>query len=74
MEIRRFEDADEQEVAALIATTLRTVNIKDYSAEYIEKSVASLDAAAIRKRASWTHFYVVCDGRRIIGCGAIGPY
>ena len=26
------------------------------------------------KRASWTHFYVVCDKTRIVGCGAIGPY
>ena len=24
--------------------------------------------------AKWTHFYVVCDGDKIIGCGAIGPY
>lgn len=74
MEIRRFRETDAQEVAALIATTLRTSNSKDYSAEYIEKDVASLDAPAILKRASWTHFYVVCDGGRIVGCGAIGPY
>ena len=26
------------------------------------------------ERAGWTHFYVVCDGNVIVGCGAIGPY
>ncbi len=28
----------------------------------------------ILERAKWTHFYVVCDEHKIIGCGAIGPY
>ena len=28
----------------------------------------------VMERASWTHFYVVCEGDAIIGCGAIGPY
>ena len=37
--VRRFEKTDAEEVSALIATTLRTVNIKDYSAEYIEKKM-----------------------------------
>ncbi len=26
------------------------------------------------ERASWTHFYVICDNATIVGCGAIGPY
>ena len=28
----------------------------------------------ILERAKWTHFYVVCDEDKIVGCGAIGPY
>lgn len=36
--IRRFKESDAEEVSALIARTLREVNIKDYSAEYIEKT------------------------------------
>lgn len=31
MNIRRFQDADANEVSALIITTLRTTNIKDYN-------------------------------------------
>ena len=74
MNIRLFRNEDAEEVAALIARTLREVNIRDYSPENIEANVASHDAEAIRNRAGWTHFYVVEDGDKIIGCGAIGPY
>ena len=74
MEIRRFEERDAQEVSSLIAKTLRTTNIQDYSSEFIENEVKVLTPEYIAWRASWTHFYVVCDGEKIIGCGAIGPY
>lgn len=74
MMIRRFKEADAQEVSALIAKTLRTTNIKDYSPEFIENEVKVLTPEYIAWRASWTHFYVVCEDESIIGCGAIGPY
>lgn len=74
MTIRRLEDGDAREVSALIARTLRTTNIRDYSPEYIEATVSALRPEDIVRRARWTHFYVACDGRRIVGCGAIGPY
>ena len=74
MEIRRFKETDAQAVSALIAKTLRTTNIRDYSREFIENEVKVLTPEYIAWRASWTHFYVVCEGESIIGCGAIGPY
>ena len=74
MKIRRFKDQDAQEVSALIAQTLRTTNIRDYSPEFIEQEVKVLTPDYIAWRASWTHFYVACEGDTIIGCGAIGPY
>lgn len=74
MIIKRFEKKDAEEVSALIVTTLRTTNIKDYSSEHIENDVKVLQPANILERASRTHFYVVCDDEKIIGCGAIGPY
>lgn len=74
MEIRRFKETDAQAVSALIAKTLRTTNIRDYSSEFIENEVKVLTPEYIAWRASWTHFYVVCEGEIIIGCGAIGPY
>lgn len=74
MKIRRFKDKDAEEVSALIIKTLRTCNIKDYSSEYIENDVKFFQPDKISERASWTHFYVVCDDDKIVGCGAIGPY
>lgn len=72
--VRKFQVEDAEEVSALIAKTLRTVNIKDYSEEYIEKDVKMLSSENLIERASWTHFYVICDNDVIVGCGAIGPY
>lgn len=74
MNIRRFREEDANEVSALIAETLRTTNIKDYSPDDIENKVKALQPENILERASWTHFYVVCDKKKIVGCGAIGPY
>ncbi len=72
--LRRFQSDDAEEVSTLIANTLRTTNIKDYSTEYIENTIQSLQPQNLLKRSEWTHFYVVCDDNRIVGCGAIGPY
>ncbi|MBQ4551770.1 MAG: GNAT family N-acetyltransferase [Clostridia bacterium] len=72
--VRRFQPSDADEVSALIIKTLRTTNSKDYSAEYIENNVKQFDPEGVFKRAGWTHFYVVCDGDTIVGCGAIGSY
>lgn len=74
MIIRLFRDSDAEAVSALIARTLREVNICDYSPEYIEADVAALSPAEMRKRASWMHFYVVEEDDKLVGCGAIGPY
>ncbi len=74
MNIRMFRNEDAEEVSALITRTLREVNSRDYSPAYIEADVAALSADELRKRAAWTHFYVVEGDERIIGCGAIGPY
>ena len=72
--VRRFMEADAAEVSALITKTLRITNSKDYSPEYIEMDVAQFSPELVIERASWTHFYVFCDGEIIVGCGAIGPY
>ncbi len=56
MDIRKFQPEDAEEVSALIIKTLRTVNIKDYSSEYIENDVVRLQPKDILKRAEWTHF------------------
>lgn len=70
--IRRFEEKDAQEVAALIRHTLDISNSKDYPD--IAQLIALFTPEYVTQRAGWTHFYVVCEEGKIIGCGAIGPY
>ena len=72
--VRKFQNSDADEVSKLIIKTLRTTNIKDYSAEYIENDVKMFTPDGVIERAGWTHFYVVCDKECIVGCGAIGSY
>lgn len=72
--VRRFEERDAQEVSALIVKTLRTTNIRDYDSEFIENEVRLMTPESLIERSKWTHFYVFCDGERIVGCGAIGAY
>ena len=74
MEIRRFRPEDAQETALLVQTTLRISNSRDYPPEYIEYNIASHSPEVLLQRADEGHMYVVCDGSRIIGCGAIAPY
>ena len=72
--IRKFEIKDAEAVSALIAKTMRTTNVKDYTAEVIENTISRLTPENIIQRAGWMHFYVVCECDTIIGCGAIGSY
>ncbi|MBQ6844316.1 MAG: GNAT family N-acetyltransferase [Agathobacter sp.] len=72
--VRRFQIEDAEEVAALIRKTIQITNAKDYSKESIDALVKMHTPEHVLERASWTHFYVVCDEGHIIGCGAIGPY
>ena len=72
--VRRFVPQDAEAVSALVVRTLRISNAKDYPADYIEATVAQHCPNNILQRASWTHFYVACDGETPVGCGAIGSY
>lgn len=74
LSIRLFQPEDADAVSRLIIHTLRTTNIRDYSAEYIEMDAAKFTPGDVLVRASWTHFYVACHGDKIVGCGAVGPY
>ena len=74
MLIRLFEEKDANEVAKLIAETLRTTNIKDYSSDYIEKDIQRLNPQKLINRSKWMHFYVFIIENKIVACGGIGPY
>lgn len=75
MVIRLINDNDYENVAAMIARSVSNSAFSRFyplnSIEYIKES---LDAENVKKRASWTHFYVIEEDNKIIACGAIGPY
>ena len=72
--IRPFEDGDETAMAEMIAHTLRVSNRDDYTPEYLEDIVNHYTPEFFIERAKDSHFYVLCDGGRIIGCGGITGY
>lgn len=74
MNIRPFEQTDAAAVSELIRNTIRISNVKDYPLELMERLIESQTPQHVIERASWTHFYVVQEQEKIIGCGAIGPY
>ena len=75
MNIRLIRDGEYKAVAEMIARALENSAFSRFypkvSIEYIKEC---LDENGVKKRASWTHFYVLVDNDNIIGCGAIGPY
>lgn len=74
MIIRRFRKEDSVELSNVIAETLRTTNIKDYSAEDIENKVGFFTPEKLIERSGWMNLCVVCEEEKIIGCGGIGAY
>ena len=74
MNIRQFEHSDALAVSELIRNTIKISNTKDYPKELMDALINVETPEHVLERASWTHFYVVEDQEKIIGCGAIGPY
>lgn len=74
MTIRRFQPEDAVETSQVVAETLKISNSKDYPPEYINANIASHSPEVIARRAEEGHMYVVCDGSKIIGCGAVAGY
>jgi len=75
MVIRLITDKDFKAVADMIARSARSSNFSQfYPPKSVDSVILSLDEEGVKKRASWTHFYVIEDNNNIVACGAIGPY
>lgn len=72
--IRPFVTGDAAAVSRLIGYTMGQSNREDYPEDFILRNIRIFTPEYVLKRADWTHFYVVCSGKEIVGCGAIGPY
>lgn len=75
MEIKIINDTQYEETAKMIERAVKYSEFAKFYPEIeIENVVKSLDSEGVKKRASWTHFYVVTENSKIVGCGAIGEY
>ena len=74
MIIERIKESDIPEHRKMIQFTCEECFKLYYPQSIIQKTIKALDEEGLKTRASWTHFYVVKDEGKIIGCGAIGPY
>ena len=73
----KIELLKEDEIPAVQKLIEKTVKISFppyYPSVSIDYVIKSFDFEGIKERAKFTHFYVVKDNEKIIGCGAIGPY
>lgn len=75
MKIRLIEENEYLEVSKMIERAVKNSYFADFypevSLEYVSES---LDQNGVKERASSTHFYIAIEDKKIIGCGAIGPY
>ena len=74
MLIRRFQESDSEAVSQLIRRTIEISNKKDYPEDLLDDLIRTETPEYVLGRAGWTHMYVVLDGEKTVGCGAIGPY
>lgn len=75
MIVRLINDNDYKKVADMIERSLTNSTFSIYYPKsFIDEVTNSLSEEGVKKRASWTHFYVIEENEKIVACGAIGPY
>lgn len=74
MTIEIVKEEDFEKVHELIKKTCQISFTPYYPPAFIENVIQNLTPEKLKSRASWTHFYVVKEDNKILGCGAIGPY
>ena len=68
--LRPFESADAPPVAALIATTMRRSNARDYPLERLEALIDYFTPEKLRQLATERECLVALDGSRVVGTAA----
>ncbi len=71
MLIRKFEEKDADTVSKLVGRNLLEVNIKDYPEPDMIEFAAYYNPETIKKVAEEGNMYVACEGKKILGCGAV---
>ncbi len=74
IKIRAFCADDAEEMANVVATTLKISNSRDYAEDVILENIHSHSAERLLEQAKSGHFFVACDEEKIVGCGGIVGY
>ena len=75
MEISLIKENEFKDTASMIERAVRFSQFSKYYPQIeIENVIKSLDEEGVKKRASWTHFYLIKENKKIIACGAFGEY
>ncbi|WP_298839641.1 GNAT family N-acetyltransferase [Clostridium sp.] len=74
LEIRRFDNNDATIVSKMICRNFLEVNIMDYSKEEMKRLSEVYNADKVIMVAGYSHMYVFCLDKKIIGCGAISSF
>ncbi len=72
--VRRYCEADAEEIACLIIRNFKEVNSKDYSQNTIHELAKTHDAEWVKGVASHANMYVFCLDKKIIGVGSISSF
>lgn len=73
--IHLIKENQYQSVANVIERSLRFSHFNQfYPQTKIEALARKMNPDFIKKRASWTHFYVIEIDEKVIACGAVGLY
>lgn len=68
------EENEFGKIAKMVERTAKQSFCGYYPDTFINYVINSLTEDVLKGRSVWTHFYIVKDNDKIIGCGAIGPY
>lgn len=74
MKIVLAQENEFKAIAKMIAKTVKRSFLTYYPISSVKYVIESLTEDVLKGRSVWTHFYVVKDEDKIIGCGAVGPY
>ena len=75
MIIERVKEEEIEEVSRMCRRSAVESMVPFYAPSVVEECVNNaLSPEALKKRMSWTHFYVAKIDGKIVGCGAIGPF
>lgn len=75
MKIEIIKESEIAETCNMIERSCKNSSLTEfYPQDYLDSLIINQNFDFIKRRMTWTHFYVMKADNKIIACGAIGPY